>query len=287
MGWFPSVADDCLFLNGDLPELCAVVLWVDDFIFLHQTKATWQQFIEKLCTRFTVPTFGVLNNFLGMQIVFNKNHMQITQTTAIRNLLERADRQRSFLYCNATQSPCLAGVVWTRKDCPTPPETSERCTHYRALIALANFIASWTRPDISYVVGKLCKFMSNPGPVHWQALKHLLRYLKGTSQVGLEFDFRNYTGVHGLHGYTDASYADCPDTSRSTIGYLFFYGHAVLSWSSKLHSFALLQLIMQKLWHLLKGLKRLSGLCICSTSWSPRQNIRQCPCSLTMPVSFL
>jgi hypothetical protein len=41
----------------------------------------------------------------------------------------------------------------------------------------------------------------------------------------------------GLHGYTDASYGDCPDTGRSTIGYVFLLGDAVLSWFSKLHSF--------------------------------------------------
>jgi len=43
--------------------------------------------------------------------------------------------------------------------------------------------------------------------------------------------------VTGLHGYTDASYADCPDSSKSTLGYVFYYGNAIISWYSKLHSF--------------------------------------------------
>ena len=79
--------------------------------------------------------------------------------------------------------------------------------------------------------------MSNPGPVHWQALKHLLRYLKGTAHLGLTYDFGKASKVPGLHGYTDASYADCPDTSKSTVAYVFFYGGAILSWYSKLHTF--------------------------------------------------
>jgi hypothetical protein len=41
----------------------------------------------------------------------------------------------------------------------------------------------------------------------------------------------------GLHGYTDASYADCPDSSKSTVAYVFYYGGAILSWYSKLFSF--------------------------------------------------
>ena len=86
-------------------------------------------------------------------------------------------------------------------------------------------------------MNKLCKYMSNPGPVHWQALKHLLRYLRGTLTLGLKYDFGQPAPVPGVHGYTDSSYADCPDTSRSTIGYVFFYGGAILSWYSKLHTF--------------------------------------------------
>jgi len=77
-----------------------------------------------------------------------------------------------------------------------------------------------------------------PRPFHWQALKHLLRYLKGTQNLGLLFDLAPNNGkVQGLHGYTDASYADCPDSSKSTIAYVFNYGGAILSWYSKLHTF--------------------------------------------------
>ncbi len=138
--------------------------------------------------------------------------------------------------CNPAPSPCQANMIWSKSDCPDAPESEQACTQYRALIALANFISNWTRPDITYTVNKLCKFMSNPGKVHWQALKHLLRYLKGTREFGLTYEF-SPSLVLGLHGYTDASYADCPDSSKSTIGYIFFYGNAPLSWYSKLHSF--------------------------------------------------
>ena len=103
-------------------------------------------------------------------------------------------------------------------------------------MALANFLACWTRPDIAFIVNKLCKFMSNPGEVHWQMLKFLLRYLQGSKHKGLLYKF-DQTSVLGLHGYADASHADCPDTSRSTLAYCFYYGGAILSWHSKLHTY--------------------------------------------------
>lgn len=80
------------------------------------------------------------------------------------------------------------------------------------------------------------KFMSNPGDTHWQLLKHLLRYLKGTKHKGLLFDF-SQPGTSGLHGYCDSSHADCPDSRHSTLAYVFRLGSAVLSWHSKLHSY--------------------------------------------------
>ena len=133
--------------------------------------------------------------------------MLISQINAINTLLERAN----LAECNPVSTPCQPGMVWSKQNCPDKPDPAD-CTKYRALVALANFIANWTRPDITFTVNKLCKFMSNPGPAHWQALKHLLRYLKGTRDVGLRYD-SSTSPVHGLHGC-----ADCTDTGKSIIG---------------------------------------------------------------------
>lgn len=234
LGWEPTAADKCLFLNSALDEHAAVIIWVDDFIFMHQRDETWQAFIQALRKKFNVPTVGDLVTFLGMSIRYDpsRHSMHLSQVNTINNLLERAGMSDA----NPVQTPCQSGTVFTKKDCPESPAPDRECAQYRSLVALANFISCWTRPDITFTVNKLCKYMSNPGEVHWQALKHLLRYLKGTINLGLHIQFDAQV-IPGLHGYTDASYADCPDTSKSTIGYAFFYGGAMLSWFSKLHSF--------------------------------------------------
>ena len=70
-------------------------------------------------------------------------------------------------------------------------------------------------------------------------LKFMIRYLQGTKHKGLSYKFEESAAgtVNGVHGYSDASHADCLDTSRSTIAYVFYYGGAILSWFSKLHSY--------------------------------------------------
>ena len=100
---------------------------------------------------------------------------------------------------------------------------------------MANFISCWTRPDVTFVVNKLCKFMAHPGDVHWKYLKALLRYLNGTRTRGLFYSAKK-SDVPGIYGYTDSSFADYPDTGRSTLAYTFFFNCSILSWYSKLNT---------------------------------------------------
>jgi len=95
------------------------------------------------------------------------------------------------------------------------------------------YLAVATRPDISYTVGVLARFNKNPGSLHWKAVKHLFRYLKGTLDYKL-----TYTGSAPSSDlfttYTDADHAGNPDNGRSTSGYVVKMGNGAISWSSRL-----------------------------------------------------
>ena len=233
MGYIPTLADKCLFTSPHLQELTAVLLWVDDFIFLCQNLKTWDKFIKELRSVFNIPCAGELQSFLGMNIVrdIERNYLAFNQQSSVTVLLERGGMTDS----NPTLLPCVTGAVFTKADSPETPTPD--ATHYRSLVAMANFLSCWSRPDITFVVNKLCKFMSNPGPTHWGYLKHLLRYLAGTRELGIVYDFESKAKCNSLHGYCDSSFADCPDTSRSTLAYAFFYDNALLSWYSKLGTY--------------------------------------------------
>ena len=79
--------------------------------------------------------------------------------------------------------------------------------------------------------------MQNPGAAHIAALKRLLRYLHGTAEQGLHYDFSGDVPRSGIYGYYDASFADDADTRRSTMAYVFFFEGCPISWKSKLHSY--------------------------------------------------
>ena len=74
--------------------------------------------------------------------------------------------------------------------------------------------------------------MANLGKKHWEVVKHILKYLKGTSSRCLQFGNSNASIV----GYTDSDYGGCADTIRSTSGYIFLFVGGAISWRSCLQS---------------------------------------------------
>lgn len=101
---------------------------------------------------------------------------------------------------------------------------------YQVAIGSLLYAAQTTRPDISFAVGTLSKFNSNPGREHWSGVKRVLRYLKGTKNAKIVY---KRDGNSSLLGYADADHCDDEDDRKSISGYVFKLGDAIISWSSK------------------------------------------------------
>jgi hypothetical protein len=96
---------------------------------------------------------------------------------------------------------------------------------YSQIIGSLMYLASTTRPDISFAVSKLSRFVSNPGDTHWSALERVLRYLKGTMSYGIHFT--GYPRI--LEGYCDANWISDADELYVTSGYAFLLRGGVVS----------------------------------------------------------
>lgn len=97
------------------------------------------------------------------------------------------------------------------------------------MIGSLMYIMLGTRGDIAYAVSAASRHLTNPGPQHVKLGHRILRYLKGTKSLSL-----TYKGpLQMLRGFTDADWAGCRQTRRSTAGYLFNIGSGAISWQSK------------------------------------------------------
>ncbi|XP_043696879.1 uncharacterized mitochondrial protein AtMg00810-like [Telopea speciosissima] len=105
----------------------------------------------------------------------------------------------------------------------------EDATLYRSTVGALQY-ATLTRPDISYLVNKVCIFLKAPTDDHWQAVKSILRYLKATVSHGL---LLSRSSSNRLMAYSDVDWAGCIDDRKSTGGFAIFMGENLISWSAR------------------------------------------------------
>ena len=91
------------------------------------------------------------------------------------------------------------------------------------------YLANYTRPNIAFSVALLARYSSAPTKRHLNGIKHILRYLHGTSDMRL---FYSKAMKPQLLGYADAGYLSDPHKVISQIGYIFTYGNTTISWRS-------------------------------------------------------
>ncbi|GJU60716.1 hypothetical protein Tco_1238482 [Tanacetum coccineum] len=101
---------------------------------------------------------------------------------------------------------------------------------YASAVGSLMFAMVYTRPDIAHAVGVVSRYMAEHGREHWEAMKRILRYIKGTSDVALCYGESGLT----VKGYVVLDYAGDIDGSRSTTGYVLKLYGRIVSWVSKL-----------------------------------------------------
>ena len=120
---------------------------------------------------------------------------------------------------------------------------------YRSMIGSLLWLATWTRPDISYAVGILSRKLHAPTINHYNLAIRVFRYLSHTKEYGITYrqsaGLQVQTFMHSqessafpptvplLYAYADASFADCIDSRRSTSGWLIILSGGVVAWLSK------------------------------------------------------
>ena len=127
--------------------------------------------------------------------------------------------------CKPLSTPADTGSKLS--DSAGPPV--EDLTLYRSLVGALQYLTI-TRPDIAYAVQQVCLFMHDPRQTHFQALKRIIRYIKGTLSLGHHL---RRSPVNRFTAYSDADWGGCPDTRRSTSGYCVYLGDSLISWSAK------------------------------------------------------
>jgi hypothetical protein len=165
---------------------------------------------------------------LGLQIERNKDGILVHQAKYTENLLKKFNMND----CHPLSTPMVVRSLDINKDPYRPREENEDVlgpeVPYLSAIGAILYLAQCTRPDISFSVNLLARYSSAPTRRHWNGVKHIFRYLKGTIDLGLYYSCERAN----LVGYADSGYLSDPHKGRSQTGYIFLNSNAAISWKS-------------------------------------------------------
>lgn len=220
IGFQQSQCDSSLFIFHRGSEIAYLLLYVDDIVLTASSANLLNHIITSFHSEFDMTDLGPLNYFLGISVIRNNNGIFLSQQKYASEILDRAH----MLNCNPAKTP----VDTDSKIGPHGTPVTDP-TFFRSMAGALQYL-TFTRPDITYAVQQVCLYMHDPREPHLNALKRILRYIRGTMDHGLQL---YASATTSLTAYTDADWAGCPATRRSTSGYCVFLGENLLSWSSK------------------------------------------------------
>lgn len=166
---------------------------------------------------------GLLSYYLGIEVKQGSNGITLSQSSYALKILETA----GMLNCNATATPMEARLKLSKRI----EDEVVNPTAYRSIIGSLRYLVN-TRPDLAYSVGVVSRFMEAPTKAHWGAVKHILRYLKGTAGFGCMYE-RNTELKPFLLGYSDSDFAGDTEDWKSTSGMVYFLGNSMVTWASQ------------------------------------------------------
>lgn len=224
-GLLASKADPCVFIARNDGKVIILAIWTDDGLIAVSDESDADRLDRALQQKFHVK-FHELTYFLGLEIEKNVDgSIRMHQEGYARKILNKFKMNE----CNPVFVPMDPNTMAKSMD-QSKEFMSARDMPYRELVGSLMYLAIATRPDISFALSYVSQHLENPSIVHWNALKRILRYIKGTPSHGIKFMMNSNAR---LNVYSDADFAGDVATRRSRTGFVVMVGSAPISWCSQ------------------------------------------------------
>nr|GEZ44442.1 retrovirus-related Pol polyprotein from transposon TNT 1-94 [Tanacetum cinerariifolium] len=205
-----------------------LVLYVDDMLIAAPNKDHIRELKHQLRNDFDMKDLGAAKRILGMEIQRDQKMVKLTlsQTDYIPKVLKKFNMSS----CKPVPTPLAPHFKLSSHECPKSEEDKEDMSRvpYSSAVGSLMYAMVCTRPNLAHAVSVVSRYMHNPGKMHWEAVKCILRYLKGTSNIGLSFK-KGRASPNGVVGYVDSDYAGDLDARKSLSSYIFSHCGSAIS----------------------------------------------------------
>ena len=222
-GYKVNDSDKCIYskfndkLNGVI-----TCLYLDDMLILGTNIDVINEIKQFLSSKFDMKDFREANLILGIKLTKLKTGFRISQEHFIVKIL----RKFNFYDSKPVSTP-YDGSLHLKKNNGSAVSQTE----YAQIIGSLMYLMNSSRPDIAYAVNRLSRYTHNSNKDHWTALCRVMKYLRGTIDLGLCYG--GYPDV--LEGYFDANWISNSDQPKFTSGFIFTLNCGAITWKSSKH----------------------------------------------------
>jgi transposase InsO family protein len=222
-----SDEDYCLYIKQHEDDYIYLILYVDDIILISKYRAEIELIKQKLSSKFEMKDMNEVTKFLGIKIERNieKGILEISQTQYLMNVLKRFGMEN----CKPASTPMEPNLRLTR--CSESEMTNQP---YKELIGCLMYVMLTSRPDLCAAVNYFSRFQSCASDEHWNHLKRVLRYIKGSLTMKLVYE--RHERSENIIGYADADWANDIEDRKSITGYVFKVFGSTVSWTTRKQS---------------------------------------------------
>ena len=169
-------SEHTLFKKSKGGKLLIVSLYVDDLIFTGNDKSMCDEFKNSMMSEFDMSDLGKMKHFLGVEVKQCAGGIFICQRRYAKEVLARFGMEDS----SAVKNPIVPGTKLRKDEGGVAVDE----TLYKQVVGSLMYLTV-TRPDMMFGVSLISRFMARPTMAHWLAAKRILRYLKGTINLGI------------------------------------------------------------------------------------------------------
>ncbi|GJY61534.1 retrovirus-related pol polyprotein from transposon TNT 1-94 [Tanacetum coccineum] len=219
--FFKGAVDPTLFTRKSGKHILLVQIYVDDIIFASTDHNACHIFSKEMNSKFQMSMMGQMSFFLGLQVSQSPRGIFINQAKYALETLKKYGMDLS----DPVDTPMVDRLKLDEDLMGIPVDQ----TRFRGMVGSLMYLTA-SRPDLVFAVCMCARYQAKPTKKHFEAIKRVFRYLKGTINMGLWYPKDN---AMSLTAYADADHAGCQDSRRSTSGSAQFLGDRLVSWSSK------------------------------------------------------